>query len=251
MVAPVLNDFEYQYLDTGQLLGKQSDNAMPLFDITQVTGHDLPDFKHSTNDIDGSHGAFEYTTFVGSRLWVVAGEIFAEPVHGIEDYMELLKANFLPQASVQPFYFKQPNQVQKISYCKPLSFKYDLDDLRRIGQCVAQLQLIASDPRLYSASRTQAGNGTVTNNGSVRDYPTFSWGGGAGTFTGPDFSVTVAAGLAAGTYVLDLGSRRIVRSDGVDFSAFATGAPWGGLTPGSNAVTMVAGATMTYADAWL
>jgi len=252
-MAPTLGDLQYQFKDTGTVLNGPS-TALPFVDLSGVTGHDLPDINDQEDDMDGAHGSFVTATYTKRRLWVISGTAYGETVNGIDAFMETLRANFLPSASAQPFYFKLPGIAQRISYCKSLGIKYDYNQMRRLGASDIQIQLSAPDPRLYGQSHAvflPAGVGEIVGNaGSVDTYPTFVWNGAALTIVGNEFYISVAALAGSAPYTLDLGLRRIIDAAGVDWSGSMAGA-FGGLPPGLSTVTASTAGTLNYADAWL
>jgi hypothetical protein len=167
------DDLSYMYTATGVELNPPN-SATPYFDVSSVTGHDLPDMNVNSDNMDGGHGGFVDATYVGPRTWIISGTAYGDPTNGIDSFLETLRTNFLPRATTAPFYFKLPGLAQRISHCKPISFKFDYDQARRIGSADVQIQLEASDARCYSSSRSlfgYGGNNVSVNVGNISSFP--------------------------------------------------------------------------------
>ena len=177
MTAPTLNNYEYQYKDTGVLLN-QDNVSIPFWDVTKVTGLvDFPVLDVKDMDIDGKHGSSYYAKYFGGRIIVIEGTLYAS-VSDFDTPIESLRTSLNPDGVDYPFYFKHPNKAQRYALAKATAFKCDTDTGRRIGQAAFQIQLSAGDPRHFIdgtvVNWTTASNFNMTNNGNTPVSPTIS-----------------------------------------------------------------------------
>jgi phage-related protein len=177
MAAPTLNDYEYQFKDTGVLLN-QANVSIPFWDVTKVSGLvDFPNLDVKESDIDGRHGTSYYAKYFGGRTVVVEGTLYASS-SDFDTPVESLRTSAIPDGNDYPFYFKHPNKTQRYLMAKATTFKCDVDTGRRIGQASFQFQLSAGDPRHYidgtAASWTTAVAFNLTNNGNTTVAPLIS-----------------------------------------------------------------------------
>ncbi len=172
MAAPTLNDYEYQYKDSGvgQLLN-QNASVFPFWDVTKISGlADFPDLDYDVLDLDGQHGGFVTGNYFHHRMIIAEGTLYCLP-SDVETNNELLKATIVPDGIDYPFYWKHPNKTQRYNMAKPIAWKADVETGRRIGQMPFQLQLGCTDPRSYidisPVGWTTATNYTFTNAGNA------------------------------------------------------------------------------------
>jgi hypothetical protein len=290
-----LNDFELQYTPplvaapANTVINAQS-NALPLLDVQSIAGFDLPDFEVDIDNTDGQQGGFVNADYLGPRLWVIDAIAYADPASGtlsMDQYLDVLRGLYQPVslatilAGATPhrargnngtLQYKLPNIALRQSWCKPVGFKYTWDQGRRISAVPVQIQLQASDPRVYDPVGAQPaltvnGAATVINNaGTTNTYGLVSFTL-SGTSTqpitisrslpAPQATLTLATGLAAGTYQIDFQRRRLYDTTAFnDFTSFMSGT-WWDIQPGSNSVAMATsglaptGVTIFYASAWL
>lgn len=153
MTAPALNNYEYQFGDTGTLLNQNVAGVvadLPFVDITKVSGLDSGEFRNASHDHEGVDGGYLDSEFLTMRTIVLEGTVFAD-VDDPDTICDQLKYDFRPMRTPTPFYFKHPNKPLRMVFGKGQGAKYDLETLRRTGQTAVQLQLIAETPYIYDA----------------------------------------------------------------------------------------------------
>jgi phage-related protein len=178
MVAPTLNDYEFQFKDAGVGVLLNGTSSVPFWDVNKVSGlTDYPDLAVKLLDRDGRHGSSVYAKFFQHRNIVLDGNLVAS-VTDFDTPLEALRTSMIPDGNDYPFYFKLPNKTQRYIQAKPTAFKCDVDSGRRIGSCAFQLQLVAADPRHYIdgtvANWTTAVNFNLNNTGNVATSPIIS-----------------------------------------------------------------------------
>lgn len=146
-------DLTFKLKDDGLILN--SSVLQPFVDIEKVTGLDSANYRTTERDWEGNDGGFMDAEFEKGRSLVLDGTVFSD-TGTIEDFLDDLKANFAPAATLQNFYFKVPGQVERLLFVKPLGCRYDWDELRRTGQASIQLSMYAEDPRIYDSSLSSA-----------------------------------------------------------------------------------------------
>lgn len=243
MAAPVLSDYRYQYKDTGLVLNGDWDASYPGFiDISKVSGLDLPDFEVASYDNDGQHGGTTFAKFAKQRTIVLEGTMFTNAASA-DIFFEKILANFLPDNTAWPFYYKPSGVAQRYLNAKAIACKSDLDTARRIGSAPIQIQLIAEDPvkRVDNANQvmTSGTNYALANTGTVDTYPIVTIVGAftAITFTNNDTGKTLTittTRIAGDVTVVDF-KQRSVTINGVQNSAVASGT-WWPLTVGGDSV---------------
>jgi hypothetical protein len=148
MVAPTLNNYEYQFKDTGVLLN-QANVALPFWDVTRVAGiADLPELPVDLLDLDGRHGSAVTSRYFKHRSIVFEGDLYAS-VSSVDTSVEAMKASVLPDGTDYPLYFKQPNITQRYFLAQLAQFNADVDTGRRTGVSHFVLGFTAGDPRSF------------------------------------------------------------------------------------------------------
>lgn len=148
MVAPTLQNYEYQYKDTGVLLN-QANVVAPFWDVKRVAGiADLPELSVDVLDLDGRHGSFVHSRFFKHRAIVFEGELIA-PITSVDTSVEALKTSLLPDGSVYPLYWKHPNITQRYFNASLVQFNADVETGRRTGVAPFVLGFNAGDPRSF------------------------------------------------------------------------------------------------------
>jgi len=176
MAPPTLNDYEFQFKDTGVLLNGTS--SVPFWDVVKITGlFDFPEMDVKTQDLDGRHGSFVYAKFFKARTVVFEGQLYAS-VSDFDTPLQAMRTSLLPDGGEYPLYFKTPNQTQRYVNAKAVAFRCDADQGRRIGRSDYQIQLAVGDPRHYIdgsvVNWTTATNFSLTNNGNTTVAPVIS-----------------------------------------------------------------------------
>ena len=177
MTAPTLNDYEFQYKDSGVLLNEDT-ASVPFWDVLKIGGlFDYPELDAKELDMDGKHGSSMYAKYFKSRIVVIEGNLYAS-VSDFDTTVKAMRTANLPDDTNYPLYFKTPGQSQLYVLAKSIAFKCDADTGRRIGIGAFQIQLACEDPRHYLDSSdvnwTTATNFSLTNNGNTPVAPTIS-----------------------------------------------------------------------------
>lgn len=239
MVAPVLNDYEYQFGDSGFLLNGGS--ALPFIDVHKISGLDIPDIDVKDIDYDGQHGGFSYARFVKQRTIIFDGILYANPSN-IDATLITLHNNFMPRNDDDYLYIKNPGVVQQYIMCRPIGLNYDVDRLRSVGACNVQIQLRAGDPVKYvdkaDISMAAGTNYSILNSGNVETYPVFTVNGPFTEMSAVKNSTGESVGLvyaadADDEVVLDFKKRTCTLND-VRAANLLSSIDWWPLRPGVN-----------------
>jgi hypothetical protein len=148
MVAPTLNNYEYQYKDTGVLLN-QATSTVPFWDVEAINGiADLPELSVDILDLDGRHGSFVYSKFYKHRVIEFNGTLYAS-VTDADTPIETFKGLFIPDGTEYPLYWKHPNKSQRYFLAQPQTFKSDVEAGRRVGKIPFNIVWLCGDPRSF------------------------------------------------------------------------------------------------------
>lgn len=237
MAAPVLNDYEYMYKDTGLLLNGAV--ALPFWDVLKVSGLDMPDYNANIDDVDSQQGGTVYALYSMVRTIIIEGMLYANP-STIESTIDTAIANFLPNNTDYPFYYKAPGLAQRYINGKAIKFLSDTETLRRTGLAAFQLQIACGDPRKYINNADQvmvAGtNYTPANPGNVETYPIITVVGAFTTITftnvttGKAITLTTTR-IAGDVTVIDF-KNKSVTINGIQNSSVVTGTAWWNIPAG-------------------
>ena len=259
MAIPVLGDYEYQFREDGIKLNSSA--VLPFIDVISVTGLDMAEVDVSEVDIDGTHGGVVSAAFFKSRTIVIDCIIYADP-YTVDATLDALQTNYLPGPEA-PFFFKGAGIGQRFLNCKSLGIKYNLDSLRRIGSCTAQIQLKAADPVKYVETKvnlTNNANAFVVNAGNMATWPIFRVASGeytAITFTNTTYNKSLTATLPATTStILDVDfNKKMIYVNGIrNSSILGNGVvDWWAIQRGANQIKYTltgAGTVPTVALTW-
>lgn len=175
-------DFTFRLGDSGVILNTDS-TGLPFFDLTNLAGLDSAPYRETRRDHEGTDGGFMDAEFEKGRDVILNGDIYADG-EDMEDYLDLLKADFAPSTTLVPFYFKAPGVDERVIFVKPLGCRYDWDLIRRTGQAKMQLKMFAEDPRIYASSESTANIPFVAGSSLGFGFPlgfSFGFGGSSGT----------------------------------------------------------------------
>lgn len=284
MAAPVLPDFTYQYGDNGPLMG-----GGLVFDVLKVEGLGMPEVRINQQDRDGADGEFVFAQFTRGRTLAITGMLKIPTGQYPEQYLDQYLATFAPRSTDAPFYYKTPGVDQRVIFCRPTAAPVDYDEQLNTGYIPFIVQLIAEDPRKYSAGQLTFGPVGLPSTVGGRAYPksyakaygTIATGGtvvvtNQGTHT--TYPVITVVGAVANPIVtnestdtemrfnvsLSTGDRLVVDTaiskvtlNGTDRSDLLIGTDVLYLTPGTNSVRFSANSftssgtlTGTYRHAW-
>jgi phage-related protein len=136
--------------DDGVVLNTDS-SSIPFVDTYTVRGLDSAPFRETEQDWEGNDGSFLDAEFEKGRPVILEATVIAD-VDEMEEYLDNLKENYAPSATLVPFYFKAPGRAERVLFVKPQGARYNWDSLRRTGQAEIQLMMFAEDPRIYDAT---------------------------------------------------------------------------------------------------
>lgn len=154
MAAPVLDDYQFQFGDTGVLLNADS-NIAPFVDVMDVAGLDSAAYRTSTKDIEGFDGSVIESEFESKRTVVLSGFIYGHAHDIMEQYIDLLKENLAPSKTYTPFYFKVPGRPQRMLWAKSTSgLRCSWSSMRRVAIGEFQFVLECGDPIIYGVDET-------------------------------------------------------------------------------------------------
>lgn len=261
MAAPT-EDYTYTLERSGSDLVLNTDSVLPFYDVTKVSGLDMPDVTVYSDDIDGMHGGVVYARYTQPRTVVFEGTLYADPMNFDVEFENAMKF-MIPSSSTLKLWYKQPGIAARYMSVLPIALKSDVDTGRRIGSAAYQLQFIAADPRKYidetDLTLADAVGQIAHNSGTVETWPTVTINGiySNPTFTnsaqGLSFTVTHTASTAD-EMIVDFATRSVT-INGVQSSSLVSG-HWWSVSPGDNNVSInVASGTPTmtfsYRSGWL
>lgn len=160
-----LEDYEFKFgqdtdaivLNNGAMLAEV---GKPIWDIQKVTGLDLPDVKVSDKEFDGIDGGVVDAVNISMRTIRIEGVLYVHQDDSLEEYLDLLKANYAPvprqsngaffDPSQRPFYLKTPGLPERFIFAKSIGVKYDWDAERRFNSTAFQIVLQAQVPTMFS-----------------------------------------------------------------------------------------------------
>lgn len=142
-------DFTYKLGDAGVVLNPNS-TMLPFVDIDKVNGLDSAPYRTTERDHEGTDGGFMDAEYEKGRSIILDGTLYAD-ANAVEPYLDVLKANYAPSRTLIPFYFKKPGVTERFIKVKPLGCRYDVEQIRRVGQTSIQFTMFAEDPRIYSS----------------------------------------------------------------------------------------------------
>lgn len=146
---PLSEDFTYKLGDAGIVLNPNS-TTLPFVDIGKINGLDSAPYRTTERDHEGTDGGFMDAEYEKGRSIVLDGTLYADAQY-VEPYLDALKANYAPSRTLIPFYFKKPGVSERFIKVKPLGCRYDVEQIRRVGQTAVQFSMFAEDPRIYSS----------------------------------------------------------------------------------------------------
>lgn len=280
-------DWEMEY--GGLLIGGDTS-----YSVAQVTGLlDIPDIQSSDRQRLRRHGLIPGDDFLAGRTVTLTLEVYGADESAFNTAVEDLQAAFLPCTDEAPLHFQIPGVAggsKRLLNCRPrrLDLPINLDFFYRLP--VATVQLVATDPLIYSATQSQEVSELPSGGGGLEFDVEFdavfgavSEGGtinavNAGTFdTAPTFRIdgpvtnprieNVTSGetlsftgtVPDGDYLLIDTEERTVLLNGTAsrYSWIDADAVWWSLAPGTNEVTFRASTTtaatltMTWRSAWV
>lgn len=147
----LVNDTTFQLSDTGVVLNDDTVVNQPFVDIEIVTGLDSAPFRQTKREHEGVDGAFMDAEFETGRDISFSGIVYANN-NPLETFLDSLKANWAPSATLVPLYFLTNEAGLRVIFVKPLGCKYDWDSLRRTGRAAITFTAFAEDPRIYSGT---------------------------------------------------------------------------------------------------
>lgn len=149
MVAPTLNNYEYQYKDAGVGVLLNGQAATPFWDVEKVTGLvDFPEFASQAYDVDGRHGSAFSAKFTRHRTIIFEGTLY-DSVSNLDTTVDTFKGSIIPDDVDYPLYWKHPVLAQRYYLAKPSVFQADVEAGRRVGLTPFQIQWVAQDPRAF------------------------------------------------------------------------------------------------------
>jgi hypothetical protein len=166
-VFPVLEeDYTFKYGSTGIVLNSSVNlptAGNPIWDVSKVTGLDLPEIKTSDKEFDGIDGGTLDAENIKMRTITLEGALIAHQDDSLEVYLDLLKENYAPvprdsthlpgelvDRNTRPLYIKAPGVDERYVACKPIGLRYDWSRERRFNSAPFQIVLQAENPILYS-----------------------------------------------------------------------------------------------------
>lgn len=269
MASPSLSNYEFQFKDSGTLLGGP-DDTLPFWDIDETEGFTGLSFGDATvYDKDGQHGSTTYLTYLAHRNLLIRGTLFAS-TSGVDSEWADLAATMIPDGLDYPLHFQLPGMTQMYYEAKPVVARLAMDRGRRLGTAPYLLQWMASDPRAYN-DVTQLGltsgvnTSTLTNSGNTESMPVWTCSAAASTSVTVrcesvtqsrwvQFAFTTPSGSTASIEVNTMKRQLLV--DGTVFPAtFTQSGGWPTFQSGSNVMkitlTNASSGQLDYRSAWM
>jgi hypothetical protein len=178
-MAPVLPNYGYAFGDTGYVINADfggNPNALPFFDVDNITGLDGAPPRVNTADRTDRDGAFVSAPYTQMRTIVINGTIYAN-ANDPETILDRLRVEYgphrqgnvtpygLPQYSptaTKPFWFQHPGKPLRFIMAQGGGCQYTVDTTRRLGLTSVQLTLLAGDPQIYDFPPTDITTGANT-----------------------------------------------------------------------------------------
>lgn len=227
--------------------------TVAIADVHNVQGLDSAPFRTQTHDREGADGGYVDSEFESIRTVTIEGTLYTKDTP-FETFVDSLKSNYAPTRTPKPLYFQTDNGA-RVVFGKAQGFRYNKDNLRRLGSANYQAQIICEDPRIYSDPETvititrTAGSGTITLGGNrpspakltiagAITNPTISYGSTTMTFN--------IALTASDSLVIDLKYKTVVLNGTLNRRGTMTlTGKWFQLQPSANVVTFGGGASTT------
>lgn len=256
------------------------------FGVIKVEGLDPPDIRSDIVEKAEDHGSYVFAQYLSHRLITFEGDLMTDA--DFESRITELRGAFVPRTTAAPLSFLI-GDTEKVVFCKPLRTAFPIDRAYSYGDGRWTVQLVAEDPRIYSAELQSGTLTPFTANGIGFDvaFPV-DFGGGeggsmgmvnAGVFGTPpitridgpvtnpkvtnvtvDKFLRVDITLAVGEFlILDHAARTVMlNGESSRYSQLTTDSEWWNLEAGSNTIRFdgsnTGGATqviVTWRDAWL
>lgn len=135
--------------DSGIVLNTDT-ASFPFIDIDEVIGLDNAPYRETERDHEGTDGGFLDAEFEKGRPIVLQGTVYSN-TSSMESYLDSLKFNYAPSATLVPFYYKSPGVAERVLFVKPQGCHYNWQQMRRTGCAMIQFKMYAEDPRIYTS----------------------------------------------------------------------------------------------------
>jgi hypothetical protein len=263
-----VNDYQFRYREDGIVLNNDASVPTvgnPIWDITKVSGMDLPDVKVSAKDHDGYDGGAVEAQFYATRVITLEGTLFCHPSDSLELWLDKLKKNYAPTnwsqgfpSSGAFFYAKAPGAPEKFTGAYSLGVKYDWDTSRRFNSQSFKIMLQCAQPQWYSltgkvlgpsavgAGLTYYNEGNYANTGLIKIKNADACVNPVVTLTSPGFgrAIPITATVPSGGYEIwiDLGQRVVLLQQGFNSTNWrnrvTSEAGWFRFAPGMNVIKL-------------
>lgn len=249
--------FDAVYIDSLQIHSIPVDPNYAVSKLTGVAGS--PQGRDDRPDNVREHGLIELTTFYGGRPIELKGMVKASSLAAFWPLWDNLKKQFALNGLVHTLKWERQGlgYLEKCDVSVAGQFE---EDFPVQNQPFARytVDLIAADPRIYTAASTTAsigGSGTVTTLGTFPTKPIITVTGASGTLTVTNTSLstenTIVINGVTGTVVIDTSNKTVtvggvLRPDLVN----AASTFWFALKAGANVLTASSGSiSVTWFDA--
>lgn len=266
-----VNDYEFRYRGDGLILNNLASVATvgnPIFDITKVSGMDLPDIKVSSKDHDGYDGGAVEAQWYGQRTITLEGTIFCHKDDSLEYWLNRLKSNYAPTnwdqgvpLSGNSFYVKTPGTAERFILAYSLGVKYDWDNTRRFNSQAFKIMLQCPQPQWYALSGEVLGpvaigvpltyynDGNYANTGIIKIKNADACVNPRVTLTSSGYApyIPITATVPSGGYEIwiDLGQRTVTLQQGFNSTNWRNRVTYEGgwfrFRPGANQITLTTG----------
>lgn len=146
----ITEDFQYEF--NGLLIGSGT-----TVDVVEATGlDDLPDVASADFARDAAHGSDAGTDLARDRVVTIAGEIFEATEADMAAALSSFRDAFTITSSVAELAWQHPGEDPRVIFarCRRRSIPTNL--ARSLGAPVWTVQLVATDPLIYSATESEA-----------------------------------------------------------------------------------------------
>lgn len=263
-----VNDYEFRYKPDGIVLNNDANVPTvgnPIWDITKVSGLDMPDVKVSSKDHDGYDGGAVEAQFYSIRTITLEGTLFCHPNDSLEKWLDKLKDNYAPTSWSQGvpqsgnyFYIKAPGAPEKFCGAYSLGVKYDWDNTRRFNSQAFRIMLQCAQPQWYAltgkvlgpvavgAGLTYYNEGNYANTGIIKIKNADATVNPVVTLTSPGTgrAIPITATVPSGGYEIwiDLGQKTVSLMQGFNTTNWrnrvTSEAGWFRFAPGANQIKL-------------
>lgn len=230
-----------------QMNNEWSDSFGSKFYMNRLDGWDSPPLRQNAISLPSQHGDITVESLYGARLITLGGLCKATSENNFFGSMYYLMAQTNALVNTVPLIVTEDIARRcEVLRAGPVRTTYV-----GVGAFTFEISLRADDPFKYAETAQSSGPGVLTNNGTVRTYPTITL-----TATGtPTISVNgytwVATGSLPSGTVIDMKRQTVVNGVTSYFDQVNLVSDWLWMEPGANTLTSSVACTVDWRSAWV